>query len=678
MQDLISQYERDELTQNLLRERRLLSADHQAYLLYLQVFFPNPNESEKVYTEERSHKVLLVPSEWQQITVDIPDFAELRKHPLRLDPLNTMGMIWISALHLVNAITGKLLWSASDETGFSGCEEILNLLLIERTEVLMLASIGTDPIMKLPIMDELPEVPLRLKIWIKVDRNLLTLSTAWRVRDASLKTKEQEILVRQQHTNDLENQLNAMAETHKLMESKNKKLTSEIETQVENIQERNRVLGELESENKKLTSEIETQAKSIQERDNALEELESENKKLIHEVGVRENNIQECDRTLEELESENKKLTHEVEVRENNIQERDRALEELKSENKKLTHEVEVREKNIQERDRVLGGLESENKKLVNEVEAQGKSIQERDNALEELKSENKKLIHKVEVRAKNIQERDRTLEALESENKKLTRETEIQAKSIEERFQELAVLTKMLEKNEGDLQAQERNVTVYQQRVNGLESELGEKSEALNAAKMQLAETKAQLNKVQEATDSVLAMLRLENKELKSELQIQAKKLEDCFKELTMLTRLLVERDSASPAKEGETSIGQQSANKPSQEKSNKRWWESSFTIGLKQFVWAKLIEKSGLFDSEWYLKQYPDVVKHKGGPIDHYIRRGAAEGRNPGPEFDTAAYLRKYPDVANIGINPLVHYVQYGKAEGRTATKFTNKEQN
>ena len=42
MQDFISEYERKELAQNVLREQRLLTADHQAHLLYLQVFFPRP------------------------------------------------------------------------------------------------------------------------------------------------------------------------------------------------------------------------------------------------------------------------------------------------------------------------------------------------------------------------------------------------------------------------------------------------------------------------------------------------------------------------------------------------------------------------------------------------------------------------------------------------------------
>jgi len=52
---------------------------------------------------------------------------------------------------------------------------------------------------------------------------------------------------------------------------------------------------------------------------------------------------------------------------------------------------------------------------------------------------------------------------------------------------------------------------------------------------------------------------------------------------------------------------------------------------------------------------------------PIAHYLRYGAAEGRNPSLNFDTALYLAANPDVAAANINPLLHYIRYGRAEGR-----------
>lgn len=72
-------------------------------------------------------------------------------------------------------------------------------------------------------------------------------------------------------------------------------------------------------------------------------------------------------------------------------------------------------------------------------------------------------------------------------------------------------------------------------------------------------------------------------------------------------------------------------------------------------------------LFDTEWYLARYPDVRLNGANPLEHYVLFGAAEGRDPNPLFDTDWYLARYPDVGQSGVNPLEHYVRFGAAEGR-----------
>ncbi|WP_217521773.1 hypothetical protein [Vibrio metschnikovii] len=78
-------------------------------------------------------------------------------------------------------------------------------------------------------------------------------------------------------------------------------------------------------------------------------------------------------------------------------------------------------------------------------------------------------------------------------------------------------------------------------------------------------------------------------------------------------------------------------------------------------------LIEFSEYFDKDWYLAQYPDVIEDGLDPIEHYLRFGAQEGRNPSAEFNTLWYLKTYSDVAESGLNPLVHFIQYGEREER-----------
>ncbi len=77
--------------------------------------------------------------------------------------------------------------------------------------------------------------------------------------------------------------------------------------------------------------------------------------------------------------------------------------------------------------------------------------------------------------------------------------------------------------------------------------------------------------------------------------------------------------------------------------------------------------IKDSSLFDAPWYRETYPGVIPPEGDPVDHYVRVGAAEGRDPGPGFDTTWYCNRYPDVTAAGLNPLYHFLMTGQIEER-----------
>lgn len=80
-----------------------------------------------------------------------------------------------------------------------------------------------------------------------------------------------------------------------------------------------------------------------------------------------------------------------------------------------------------------------------------------------------------------------------------------------------------------------------------------------------------------------------------------------------------------------------------------------------------ARIIRASGLFDSAWYLEAYPDVAARKVDPVDHYVRHGVREGRDPNRLFSSNWYLANNPDVTQSGLNPLAHFVLRGAKEGR-----------
>jgi GT2 family glycosyltransferase/2-polyprenyl-3-methyl-5-hydroxy-6-metoxy-1,4-benzoquinol methylase len=95
-----------------------------------------------------------------------------------------------------------------------------------------------------------------------------------------------------------------------------------------------------------------------------------------------------------------------------------------------------------------------------------------------------------------------------------------------------------------------------------------------------------------------------------------------------------------------------------------------------LKQYINAlryqfnsdyKIINRSGLFDRNYYLTRYPDVAEAGVDPLVHYLDVGWQEQRDPNPLFCTAFYIGRNPDVAEGGINPLFHYLQTGAVKQR-----------
>ncbi len=93
------------------------------------------------------------------------------------------------------------------------------------------------------------------------------------------------------------------------------------------------------------------------------------------------------------------------------------------------------------------------------------------------------------------------------------------------------------------------------------------------------------------------------------------------------------------------------------------------NYFVLLKDYL---LIQRSGLFDSEYYFYNYPDVRQEKINPIWHFIQFGWREGRNPSLYFDTKYYLANNEDVQQAGINPLSHWLLTGLYQQREPSPF------
>lgn len=97
---------------------------------------------------------------------------------------------------------------------------------------------------------------------------------------------------------------------------------------------------------------------------------------------------------------------------------------------------------------------------------------------------------------------------------------------------------------------------------------------------------------------------------------------------------------------------------------------WSVADNLSMHDDADRVAMEASGLFDAEWYLATYRDLVGHD--PMTHFCLHGIKEGRRPNPYFVTDWYLRENPDMQRSGVNPLLHYIRSGEAGGRAPAPF------
>ena len=70
--------------------------------------------------------------------------------------------------------------------------------------------------------------------------------------------------------------------------------------------------------------------------------------------------------------------------------------------------------------------------------------------------------------------------------------------------------------------------------------------------------------------------------------------------------------------------------------------------------------------FNPEYYQSQFQE--KLPSDLLDHYLKIGWKQGKDPSPEFSVEGYLDSYPDIKKSGKEPFTHYLNTGIFEGRS----------
>lgn len=89
---------------------------------------------------------------------------------------------------------------------------------------------------------------------------------------------------------------------------------------------------------------------------------------------------------------------------------------------------------------------------------------------------------------------------------------------------------------------------------------------------------------------------------------------------------------------------------------------------------IQKQLIQDSILFDQNFYLEEYPDILSYA-DPAEHYLIFGGFEGRASSENFDAKAYLETYPELLDLKINPLVYYITNGRFSSEETYCFKRK---
>ena len=80
-----------------------------------------------------------------------------------------------------------------------------------------------------------------------------------------------------------------------------------------------------------------------------------------------------------------------------------------------------------------------------------------------------------------------------------------------------------------------------------------------------------------------------------------------------------------------------------------------------------VRAIIDAGLFDENFYRREYPAAIADGEDPLKHYLDYGWKCDFEPSADVSMRAYVAENSDVQNAKINPLVHWVRSGNVEKR-----------
>lgn len=170
-------FEQRERSLEVKKQRQLLTTQTIEAHPHAQIYLPQITSGEVCYTDDHSEKFLIVPNEWQTIKIPLRNASHLRDYSLRIDPLHSIGIVHISSCRFIDEATGSIVFQESGSKLFDlSKNDGIAVLQMTEDKCLFLSARRDSKLFLFPI-PSLPDKPLFLEIWIKVELRLEALSS---------------------------------------------------------------------------------------------------------------------------------------------------------------------------------------------------------------------------------------------------------------------------------------------------------------------------------------------------------------------------------------------------------------------------------------------------------------------------------------------------------------------
>jgi chromosome segregation ATPase len=475
-------------------------------------------------------------------------------------------------------------------------------------------------------------------------------------------------------TNDRDNDLRALVQEREAHDAEVKGLRERLMTQERELSKQANRLRESAQASDQVEKQLQESLLNLkQQSDSQVDSLMSEIQQLKDQITARDEEVSELKQIIEERETANSSINAKLHSLESEIERKNVEAKRMieteglaRQRNETFTTEIQQEIQQVRNENNVLNEELSQVKNSFAESVAENLMLNEMHLSSEaEIKRQNSEIQRLLKEQVASATQQGSDVQAAKSENnrlklenKKLLAEVDGFNESIKQRFIELATLTEMLEAVSGNLKLEKENGKKLTEILSATDKKSvlkqGAHEQLVNELGSQLAKRDVQIEMLVAAEETAIKR-QSEHEELVNELRNQMARQDA---QLQSLVQKMADNASVNKFDDNES-------------RRSMRIFSGNGKINgsedRKLASKVRLMKRSGIFDSEWYLMQYPDVKDSGMDPAEHYLRFGAAEMRDPGPLFSTEAYNAAHPDVVDSNINPLIHYLNHGSKEGR-----------